>query len=101
MAKSCCERSEPISAAGAVPRAWGADSPPRLAVNEHPAGCLFNRQNLALRENDSPSSCVSPAAAVAVGCLSQTVRAERKVGYKVDISKMKSGYKVDTIISNL
>ena len=95
MAKTLCERSEPISAAGAVPRAWGADSPPRLPVNEHPVGCLFNRENLALRKNNRPSPCVSPAAAVTA------VRAEWKVGYKVDISKAKSGYKVDTIISNL
>ena len=95
MAKTLCERSEPISAAGAVPRAWGADSPPSLPVNEHPVGCLFNRENLALRKNNRPSPCVSPAAAVTA------VRVEWKVGYKVDISKAKSGYKVDTIISNL
>ena len=37
----------------------GSESPPRLAVNEHPAGWLFNRENLALRENNSPSSCIS------------------------------------------
>ena len=61
-------RSHAVSAANRQvpqarhPRAWGADSPPRLAVNEHPAGGLFNRENLALRENNSPSSCVSPAA---------------------------------------
>ena len=94
-------RSHAVSAANRQvpqarhPRAWGADSPPRLAVNEHPAGCLFNRENLALRENNSPSSCVSPSAVVTA------VRVEWKVGYKVDISKAKSGYKVDTIISNL
>ena len=52
-------------AEGMFPRVWGAESPPRLPVNEHPAGCLFNRENLALRENNSPSSCVSPAAVAA------------------------------------
>ena len=61
MAKPCCEQSELVSAR-ARPRVWGAESPPRLAVNEHPAGCLFNRENLALRENNRPSSCVSLAA---------------------------------------
>ena len=39
--------------------------------------------------------------AAVAGCPLQAVRAERKVGYKVDISKTKGGYKVDTIISNL
>ena len=41
---------------------WEREFPPGLTVNEHPAGWLFNRENLALRENNSPSSCVSPAA---------------------------------------
>ena len=50
MAKPCCERSEPTSAKGAVPRVWGAESPPRSAVNEYPAGWLFNRENLALQK---------------------------------------------------
>ena len=100
-------RSHAVSAANRQvpqarhPRAWGADSPPRLAVNEHPVGCLFNRENLALRKNNRPSPCVSPAAAAVAGCPLQAVRAERKAGYKVDILKTKSGYKVDTIISNL
>ena len=100
-------RSHAVSAANRQvpqarhPRAWGADSPPRLAVNEHPAGCLFNRQNLALRENNSPSSCVSPAAVAVANCLIRFVCAERGIGYKVDISKTKSGYKVDTIVSSL
>ena len=79
MAQPCCERSEPTSAEGAVPRAWGAESPPRSAVNEHPAGCLFNRQNLALRENNRPSSCVSPSAVVVAGCLPQAVCAEGRL----------------------
>ena len=101
MAKPCCERSEPTSAAGAVPRAWGSGFPTKIGCKRASAGCLFNRQNLALRENNSPSFCVSPAAVVAAGCPPQTVRTERKVGYKVDISKTKSGYKLDTFISNL
>ena len=97
----CCERSEPASAEGAAPRVWGAESPPRSAVNEHLAGCLFNRENLALRKNDSSSFCVSPAAAVTVNCLPRAVCAEGKVGYKLDISREKSDYKPDTIISSL
>ena len=88
MAKPCCERSEPTSAEGAASRAWGAEF---LAAGE----------NLALRENSSPSSCVSPAAVAVANCLIRFVCAERGVGYKVDISKTKSGYKVDTIVSNL
>ena len=79
----------------------GGGFPTRLAVNKHPAGCLFNMENLALRENSSPSSCVSPAAVAVANCLIRFVCAERGVGYKVDISKTKSGYKVDTIVSNL
>ena len=101
MAKPCCERSEPISAEGAVPRAWGADSPPRFSRKQASEGCVFNRENLALRENNSPSSCVSPAAVAVANCLIRFVCAERRVGYKVDISKTKSGYKVDTIVSSL
>ena len=88
-------------AEGTFARAWGAESPPRSAVNEHPAGWLFSRENLALRENNRPSSCVFPVAAVTVNCLPRAVCAEGKVGYKLDISKAKCGYKVDTIISNL
>ena len=88
-------RSHAVSAAnqqaeGTFARAWGAESPPRSAGNEHPAGWLFNRENLALRENNSPSSCVSPAAVAAANCLIRFVCAEWGVGYKVDISKTKA-----------
>ena len=88
-------------AEGTFARAWGAESPPRSAGNEHPAGWLFNRENLAIRENNSPSSCVSPAAVAVANCLIRFVCAERGGGYEVDISKTKSGYKVDTIVSSL
>ena len=67
-------------AEGTFARAWGAESPPRSAGNEHPAGWLFNRENLALRENNSPSSCVSPAAVAVANCLTSA-------GLKLRISK--------------
>ena len=34
MAQPCCECSEPASAKGAVPRVWGAESPPGFAATE-------------------------------------------------------------------
>lgn len=101
MAKPCCERSEPTSAEGAASRAWGAESPPRFRGARIAGQFLAAGENLALRENSSPSSCVSPAAVAVANCLIRFVCAERGVGYKVDISKTKSGYKVDTIVSNL
>ena len=100
VAKPCCERSEPTSAKGAVPRVWGAESPPRSAVNEHPAGCLFNRENLALQKLRLRFVLRLFSASVAVEDALPETFAGHRAGYKEDISKTKSGYKVDTIVSS-
>ena len=48
MAKPCCERSEPASAAGAA-RVWGADSPPRFRGDRIAGQFLAAGENLALQ----------------------------------------------------
>ena len=76
-------------AEGMFPRVWGADSLPGFRGDRIAGQFLAAGENLALRKlrfSLRPSTALLP---------------DIVFGYKVDISKTKGGYKVDTIISNL